>query len=54
MSAIQPEIEALFSEQREFAPTPAFAAQANATSELYGRAEQDVDCLLYTSPSPRD
>jgi acetyl-CoA synthetase len=45
MSAIEPEIEALFSEQREFAPTPAFAAQANASSELYERAERDVEAF---------
>ena len=45
MSAIQPEIEALFAEQREFAPPPDFAAQANATSELYQRAEQDVEAF---------
>ena len=45
MSAIQPEIEALFSEQREFAPAPAFAAQANATPELYERAEQDLEAF---------
>jgi acetyl-CoA synthetase len=45
MSAIEPEIEALFAEQREFAPTSAFAAQANASSELYERAEQDVEAF---------
>src|SRR5512140_3891017 len=45
MSAIQPEIEALFAEQREFAPPPAFAANANASSELYERAEQDVEAF---------
>ena len=31
MSMIQPEIEALSSELREVAPSPGFAAQANAT-----------------------
>ena len=43
MSGIHPEIEALFAEQREFAPPPAFAARANASSDLYERAERDVE-----------
>jgi len=45
MSGIHPEIEALFAEQREFAPPPAFAARANAPSDLYERAEQDVEAF---------
>ncbi len=45
MSAIQPEIEALFSEQREFAPPPGFAAHANAAPELYDRAERDFEAF---------
>ena len=43
MSMIQPEIEALFSEIRDFAPPPAFAAQANATPDLYERASGDYE-----------
>ncbi len=39
----QPEIEALFSEQREFAPPPEIARHANATADLYERAEQDFE-----------
>jgi len=45
MSMIPPEIEALYSEQREFAPPPGFAAQANAAPELYARAEQDFEAF---------
>ena len=45
MSVIQPEIEALFSEQREFAPPPGFAAQANATPDLAERAERDYEAF---------
>jgi acetyl-CoA synthetase len=43
MDTPQPEIEALFSERREFAPPPELAAQANAGSELYARAEEDLE-----------
>ncbi len=39
----QPEIEALFSEQREFAPPPEIARDANARADLYERAEQDFE-----------
>jgi acetyl-CoA synthetase len=39
----QPEIEALFSEQREFAPPPALASAANAKADLYERAEHDFE-----------
>ncbi len=39
----QPEIEALFSEQREFAPPPAIASAANAKADLYERAEHDFE-----------
>jgi acetyl-CoA synthetase len=45
MSANQPEIEALFSEQREFAPPAGFAAHSNAAPELYARAEQDFEAF---------
>ena len=45
MSMIQPEIEALASELREVAPSPGFAAQANATPELYDRAERDFEAF---------
>ncbi|HVM31277.1 MAG TPA: acetate--CoA ligase [Candidatus Limnocylindrales bacterium] len=37
----RPEIEALLAERRTFPPDPAFAAQANATAELYEEAERD-------------
>ncbi|MGA8474223.1 MAG: acetate--CoA ligase [Candidatus Cybelea sp.] len=36
-----PAIEALFEEHRRFPPPPEFAAQANATAEIYGEAERD-------------
>ena len=36
---------------KAYPPSDEFAAQANATAELYDRADA---CLLYTSPSPRD
>jgi acetyl-CoA synthetase len=39
----QPEIEALFSEQREFSPPPEFARKANVTAEAYEHAEQDFE-----------
>ncbi len=39
----QPEIEALFTEQREFAPPPALARDANAKADIYDRAEQDFE-----------
>jgi len=45
MSMIQPEIEALYPEQQEFAPPPEFAAQPNATAALYARAEQDLEAF---------
>ena len=43
MSVVNPEIEALLSEQREFAPPPEFAARANAQAGLYARAEADPE-----------
>jgi acetyl-CoA synthetase len=39
----RPEIEALMAERRTFPPDPAFTAQANATADLYERAEQDYE-----------
>jgi acetyl-CoA synthetase len=36
-----PAIEALFEEHRRFPPPPEFAAQANATAEIYAEAERD-------------
>src|SRR5580704_9771064 len=36
-----PAIEALFEEHRRFPPPPEFAAQANATAEIYADAERD-------------
>jgi len=45
MSPIQPEIEALFSELREVAPSPGFAAHANAAPELYERADRDFEAF---------
>ena len=41
MSDATPEIDDLLSEQRRFAPTAAFTAQANATAELEKRSEMD-------------
>ena len=38
-----PEIDALMTERREFPPPPAFAAQSNATPDLYERAERDFE-----------
>ncbi len=40
---VQPEIEALFSEQRQFPPPPEFAKQANAKAEIYARADKDFE-----------
>ena len=40
-SMSQPEIENLMAERRTFLPDPTFAAQANATQELYEEAERD-------------
>jgi acetyl-CoA synthetase len=39
----RPEIEALQAEGQAFPPDPAFAAQANATSDLYEEAERDME-----------
>ncbi|HEY7735236.1 MAG TPA: acetate--CoA ligase [Candidatus Limnocylindrales bacterium] len=39
----RPAIEALMAERRTFPPDPAFSAQANATADLYRRAEQDFE-----------
>ena len=36
-----PAIEALFEEGRRFPPSAEFAAQANATAEIYADAETD-------------
>jgi acetyl-CoA synthetase len=41
----RPEIEALYSEGRSFPPDPAFAAQANATAELYEEAKRDPEAF---------
>jgi acetyl-CoA synthetase len=41
----RPEIEALMAEDRAFPPDPEFAAQANATAELYDEAERDPEAF---------
>ena len=41
----RPEIEALYGEGQAFPPDPAFAAQANATSELYEEAARDPEAF---------
>jgi acetyl-CoA synthetase len=41
----RPEIEALMAEDRAFPPDPEFAAQANATAELYDEAERDPEAV---------
>ncbi|MGZ6339916.1 MAG: acetate--CoA ligase, partial [Candidatus Limnocylindrales bacterium] len=38
-----PEIEALFTERRDFPPPPEFAARSNASAELYEQAERDFE-----------
>ncbi|MBV8344459.1 MAG: acetate--CoA ligase [Candidatus Eremiobacteraeota bacterium] len=38
-----PAIEALFEESRRFPPPPEFAAQANATPDIYAEAERDPE-----------
>ena len=40
---VQPEIEALFSEAREFPPPPEFAANANMKADAYAHADQDFE-----------
>ena len=40
-----PAIEALFEESRRFPPPPEFAAQANATPEIYSEAERDPEAF---------
>ena len=40
-----PEIENLMAESRLFPPDPAFAAQANATAEMYAEAEADFEAF---------
>ena len=40
---VQPEIEALFSEAREFPPPPEFAEHANMKADAYARADQDFE-----------
>ena len=40
-----PEIENLLAESRLFPPDPAFAAQANATEDLYAEAEADFEAF---------
>jgi acetyl-CoA synthetase len=42
-SSPSPEIENLLAESRTFPPDPAFAAQANATADLYDEAERDFE-----------
>jgi acetyl-CoA synthetase len=44
-SSPSPEIENLLAESRTFPPDPAFAAQANATAELYDEAERDFEAF---------
>ena len=44
-------IENLLGEDRTFDPPLSIVENANATKEWFDLAE---DCLLYTSPSPRD
>ena len=41
----RPEIEGLLLESRTFPPDPAFAAQANATADLYAAAERDPEAF---------
>ena len=41
----RPEIEALYGEGRAFPPDPTFAAQANATADLYAEAERDPEAF---------
>ncbi|HEX7949882.1 MAG TPA: acetate--CoA ligase [Candidatus Limnocylindrales bacterium] len=42
-SSPSPEIENLLAESRTYPPDPAFAAQANATADLYEEAERDFE-----------
>jgi acetyl-CoA synthetase len=44
-STSNPEIEALLAENRTFPPSPAFAAKANATADLYEAAERDFEAF---------
>ncbi|HEY8168037.1 MAG TPA: acetate--CoA ligase [Candidatus Limnocylindrales bacterium] len=44
-AAAPAEIENLMAEDRSFPPPPAFAAQANATAELYAEAEADPEAF---------
>ncbi len=44
-SPSHPEIENLLLESRSFPPDPAFAAQANATADLYAEAELDYEAF---------
>ena len=48
-----PEIENLFAETRTFPPDPAFAAQANATADLYDEANADYDGFWSGRPRER-
>src|SRR4029453_10887365 len=41
----RPEIEALQGEGQSFPPDPAFAAQANATADLYDEADRDFEAF---------
>ena len=41
----RPEIENLLLEERAFPPDPAFAAQANATADLYEEAARDPEAF---------
>ena len=47
------EIENLLAETRTFPPDPAFAAQANATADLYDEAERDYEAF-WASARPRE
>jgi acetyl-CoA synthetase len=44
-STSKPEIEALLAENRTFPPSPDFAAQANATADLYDLAQRDFEAF---------
>jgi acetyl-CoA synthetase len=41
----QPEIEALFAENRMFPPAPSFVETANAREDLYAEAEKDYEAF---------
>ncbi len=51
--ASSPEIENLLAESRLFPPDPAFAAQANATADLYAEADADFEAFWATRARER-